>query len=804
MTDTLDAIATPGEVDDASPQSSLDKVALQRRWVLEIDRYERKASKFKSNGKLVLQRFTGEKKDINASEMKFNFLWSNIETLQPALYARDPQPEVDRRFKDRDPIGRVASDVLERTITCVISTQPFGEAIRQAINDRLLPGRGIVWPRYVPHFKKVEGEAEASQSPGAVDVTSIPNDAANGEDLTSDAPEDVDEVEWEEVRFDFVPWTDFGHTVARTWEEVTAVWRVVYLDKQEIKQRFSDEIAEAIPYDQKPDGLDKDAEGAEIINKARLYEIWDRRTKRVIRLCKEHTEVLEVQEDPLELDGFWPLPKPLQARTTSRSFLPTADYIHYLDQAKELDRLTDRISKLTRALKIVGVCDKSTPELADLLNNGKENVLVPVDGWAAFAERGGLEGAVQLLPVKDIADVLVGLYEARDKVKADLYEISGLSDLLRGASDPEDTATAQKIKANFASVRLKEMQRQVQSFVRDLIRIAAEIVCGQFGLDTIKQMCGVELLTEAEKQAIAMQQQVLQHYQQQAQAIAQQQPQPGQAPVNPVAMLGPQPPAPPADKLKLMDLPSWEQVEALLRDKPARTFRIDIETDSTILQDERAEQEARLGFAETIGKLLQATEQIVATVPEMAQAAGETFMFVLRAYKVGRPTEAAFSEAVEKLVAKAAQPQNKPSPEQIKVQGDLAVTNAKIQGDLKMEEARQQTELAKINANKELETFKAQLDMKVEQFKQDAQQRQAEQENALEAQRVAFQSAQDERLERMRMAMEAAQARSDQQLQVILAHIKAASAVEVAEIGAQTTLEAAQISAANQSQSGDD
>ena len=53
---------------------------------------------------------------------------------------------------------------------------------------------------------------------------------------------------------DYVHYRDFGHSVARTWEEVTRVWRKVYLRRAELVERFGEEIGNAIP-DATPDEL---------------------------------------------------------------------------------------------------------------------------------------------------------------------------------------------------------------------------------------------------------------------------------------------------------------------------------------------------------------------------------------------------------------------------------------------------------------------------------------------------------------------------------------------------------------------
>jgi hypothetical protein len=841
MNDALDVTPSDALPDQGQSEISLDKAKLKAKWAMEIERYERKAQTFEKNAKKINARYVADKKDTGAKLTTFNVLWSNIQTLKPALYSKDPTPEVDRRFKDKDPVGLIACEVLENCIVNTIAQQNFGNAVRQAVLDRLLAGRGVLWPRYLPHFRKIdnaqpESEDSGAQLPTAEQKLNLPQ----GDNLTSDAPEDIEEVHWEEVKFDFVPYTDFGHTVARTWEEIDAIWRISFLDRHEVRRRFGDAIAAALPFDQKPDGLDNEGENG--LDKAKIYEIWDKRTKRVIRLHKTHPEVLEIMDDPLELEGFWPIPKPLQATTSSKSFIPTADAILWQDQAAELDRLSHRITMLTRALKVVGVYDASVQALAGLLSSGNENTLIAVDSFAAFAEKGGLKGSVELLELTSVAEILMRLYEARDKVKADIYEISGLSDLLRGASDPSETATAQEIKSNYASVRLKDMQREVQIFVRDAIKIAAQMICTQFSLSTIQAMSSMKLLTNMEKQQIQVQMKLIQQYQQQSQELAQQHqemvqhhaqleqqryqllaqqyqqsgmqppPQPQQqqpVPFNPQSVLGQPPQQPNPQKMALMSKPSWEDITGLLQNAPEREFRIDIETDSTILQDERQEQAARMQFAETIGKLIQNMEGLMQNAPELAPAIGETFMFVLRSFKVGRSTESAFEEAVEKMVAKAANPPPpQPNPEQVKAQAAMQQIQAKAQADAQADQARTQADAqlkqADIAAQEKLEQFKAQMQMQIIKTQADADDRQNQRENAMEAQRTQMEAANEQRLEQLRMHLDAQNQQMQKNLQLIIARLNNEAKIEVAEIAAQTQLQSVQISAAKQADSGND
>src|SRR3990167_9964734 len=124
--------------------------------------YERAFKPGETRAEKVVQRYRGEQaRAANGSQTKFNILWSNVNTLVPSCYSRLPQPDVGRRFRDQDPVGRVASLILERALTFEIEHYPdYRATMREAVQDRFLPGRGVASARYEPHFK-----AAASQLP---------------------------------------------------------------------------------------------------------------------------------------------------------------------------------------------------------------------------------------------------------------------------------------------------------------------------------------------------------------------------------------------------------------------------------------------------------------------------------------------------------------------------------------------------------------------------------------------------------------------------------------------------------------
>ena len=97
--------------------------------------------------------------------------------------------------------------------------------------------------------------------------------------------------------------------------------------------------------------------------------------------------------------------------------------------------------------------------LQQLIDEGTENRLIPVDDWPAFADKGNLANLIQWMPIAQVAETLIQLYNARDRVKAVLYEITGIGDIMRGMTNPNETLGAQELKANFATRRIVPQQK---------------------------------------------------------------------------------------------------------------------------------------------------------------------------------------------------------------------------------------------------------------------------------------------------------------------------------------------------------
>lgn len=660
------------------PQKSAEKTGVDPTygyWQQQLADAEQRYSNFCSEGKNTMARYRMEQeRQPNYWRDKYNILYSSTETTRPSLYATTPKVQATRRHRDRSNENVVLATMMVESIgQYALEEMDFDDVMNNVVLDYLLPGMGQAWVRYEPRFR-TEGEGE-------------------------DAYQSLD---FEGLALDYVHYRDFRTGCGRTWQEIPWVGRRVYFTKKKATDRFGEKIAAKLQYSHKPSGKDREG-AASVADQAIIWEIWDKDSRQVIWFSDDYPEgVLDKQDDPLNLKDFFPCPRPVRAVTTTDTFVPQSFYSQYREQADALDTLTQRIRVLTKALRVIGVYDQSQANLAKLLS-GTDNRMVPVDNWAQFATSGGINGAVQYVPIKDVATVLSELYKQREIAKAEIYEITGFSDIVRGVSKASETLGAQQLKAEWAGGRLRSMQKEIQRFCRDLIRIMTEIMVEQFEDETLALYAGFEPppVTPEEQQAI------MQYTQQ--------------------ALSGMPPQGPPPQTMQQAAIAKFREVTELLRKERTRCALIGIETDSTIMPDEQQERQDRMEFLGQIGAFLQQAGPMALQYPDMRGLLGAIMMFVVRTFRSSRAIEKEFEDFTEKLQQQPpmgeqgkdgegkgddgkAKAQAAVQTAQLKQQGDVQKTQMQIQADQQEQAQDMAFERWKVQQQEETKRQKQQQD----------------------------------------------------------------------------------------------
>ncbi|HEX6963271.1 MAG TPA: hypothetical protein VF175_15495 [Lacipirellula sp.] len=605
---------------------------------------------------------------------QFNILHANTETIIPAVYNSPPVPDIRRRFGDEDPVGKIAGQVAERAVSYMADQYDLDAAMRAAVRDALLPGRGVTRIR----FKPVEDDSGQS---------------------------------YPAVCAEHVQWQDFRRGPGRRWDDVPWVAFRHLLTREQVKQ-LNAEVGATIPLDTALDGADKDnpEDNHDVFKRLLVWEIWDKDKKELLFIAPSYKVApLLKLDDQLKLEGFFPVPRPLYAVETTDSLVPVEPYRLYKKQAEELDLITRRIKAITRVIKWRGLIagTENGTALASL-EQANDGELVPAESMVQFLQGGGLDKAIWLMPIEQAQKVLDGLLLAREQVKQTIYEITGIADILRGSTEASETATAQQIKAQWGSLRIQRMQAEVARYARDLIRMMVEVVATRFEWPHLAEMTQTGLPTRQE--------------QQQARAQLQQ-----------VALLaqqsGAQPPAPPPEIVAMLESPAAEDVEAVLRSDLQRCYRIDVETDSTVRADVGRQQENLSNFILGFGQFIEAVGPAVQAGVMQVDEATDLLTGFARVFKLGRQAEDALDRLGRRAQEMAKNPQPAPpDPEQQKIELErermgmerqerearLAMEREKLAGDMQLAQAKQQQEFALAQQKARAEEQRAQMQMQAE------------------------------------------------------------------------------------------
>lgn len=590
-------------------------------------------------------------------DRQFQLFWANVQVLLPSTYSRPPVPVVVPRFKDRKPLPRVTSELLERSTIVTFELEKIDAVMRLIRDDLIIAGRGVPWLRY--------------ETKGA------------GDKFT------------ERVRIEHVDRKDFLHDPARTWPEVDWVAKASYLTKKEMRKRFKKTSGEVYKDAAYEDRKDEETDDGKL--KAKVHEVWSKSQNKVVWVSEGCEKLLDEGPPHLTLDDFFPCPPPAYSTVERRTLKPVPDMVFYKDQLEEINELTARIGALTDAVKVRGFYPAGAGEIGDAIKAAVKSttdnqVLIPISNWAMIGS-GGVKDMIVWLPLEMIAKTIKELVALRKELIDDVYQITGLSDIMRGSTVASETLGAQELKSQYGSTRIKDRQAELVRVARDITRIAAEIMAENFQPKTLLEMSQLEIETDAQCKAsyAPLEQQIAQITQQiqQAQtdpeimAMAQQQPDKakeviGQAQQQ-IGQLQQQ-------IAKLKEKPTVEKVMAFLRDQKLRPFVLDIETDSTIAPDENATKQRATEFLTAIGGFMREALPLSQTVPQAAPLMGETLKFAASQFRAGRPLEGAIEEFADQMKQAASQPKP-PAPEQIKAETDAKNAQLKAVSDAKAAEA---------------------------------------------------------------------------------------------------------------------
>ena len=638
-------------------------------WLKKIQRAQDDEKAWRKDAQDAVEAYEAD----DDKAISFNIFHSNVETMIPALYNSSPMPDVRRRFSDADPIGKQVSDLSERAINYTIDQYDIDGEMIAMLRDGIVTGRGVLRLRYTPH---IEG----------------------------------DNVGHQELTCERVPWDKFVRGPARAWHKMP--WCAVEHDltKDEL-MKLNPTLASKTSLGEKPD-REKDSDQSKdptgILKTTRIYEIWDK-LKREVLFIDDQKQLWSKVPDPLNLAKFLPFLQPLQPVHRVTSMVPVCQYKVYKPLLDELDAITKRITKLIKQLKVRGLIDGEMAPDFETLKSCEDGQYIAASNAAMFASQGGLEKAIAHWPLDPTVKALAQLYVQRDSIKQTIYEVTGISDIMRGATDPHETLGAQEIKKQMGSLRIQRLQGEVARVAKELFRAKVEIFATHYTDENLQIMTGMPVKEAAPPQP-----------QQPPQQMSQQ---PGQPPQGPPGMPGQMSQMPPQQSESEQQ---WPQVLQVFRSE-MRSYRIDIETDSTIRADMSRNQDQMNSFLTGTGTFATAMAEII-QLPQIGQAAMpvmvEVYTAFARKFKLGKQAEDALDKLSTSVQQASQQPQeDKPDPEVEKAKVQMQVLQQKADLDAKAMQAKAQMDgqamqgkMASDERMAQIAEQKAQVEIQVKQM----------------------------------------------------------------------------------------
>lgn len=631
-----------------------------KRWDSEMTASNKRIRKWHQQGDKIQARYADRRgmqgsrgystDEVGAGGNAFrvNLFNANVNTQRSMLYGSTPKVDVARRFADADDdTARVGSLMLNRMLNTSIeaSGDDYKSCLQYSLDDRLLPGLGIARVSYECEMEECTTEAIIAE-----DGTVLAEEIVENKLVSESCP----------VRY--IHWDDFRWGWARTWSEVPWIGFRSFLTKDQATKRFGKEKANQLNYKNKSINalVNKrltSEETADAWDRAEVWEIWDKTTKNVFWWSYGFERILDKKRDPLDLYGFWPTPEPMLANCVSNLLLPQPDFAIAQDLYNEIDELETRIGIITTAVRVVGVYDEGNDAIKRMLEEGFENDLIPAKNWAKFAESGGMDGLVDWLPIADIVAALEKLVAQRTDAMQLLYEVTGMSDIMRGASGPaRETAAASDNKKTFASIRMQALQEEFARFASDLMCLKAEVIGKHFEAKTIMKDSNILRTPDGQNQELV-----------------------------------------------------FSAVE-LIKDPQEAAWRIEVRPETVAMVDYAKMQAERVEFINGVATFLQAATPLAELAPNSIPTLIQMLKWSVAGFKGSQEIEGTLDQAIEEMQKAAQQPQQEeegPSEQEM----DAQLSAQEHAQDMEQLQAKYQAEVQKIQAKAEADMTEMQQEM---------------------------------------------------------------------------------------------
>jgi hypothetical protein len=675
------------------------------------DRSWREIEKLNEKGRL----YGGNNLDRQRRWTKFPLWWSVWKIRQPLVFARMAVPILKDTQGD-DPYGRTACVIGERLTRGILKTFDAFEEFESSVDDFLITNFGQGRPYYrkdeVVEEEKIrlqvveqpapepimdeQGQPMESEPLPPLFITpngeQVPQEQVLSDDMGpyilsgAEIAIDNEEIYWTAGLYNNM----YIDPDAKRWSQVTRIAYECEYSYREFKEKFGEKALNKLAVDD----YEEHRSGKPI----KVFEYYDKFLKEVRwfaensadffqpkAMAEANTSALkEVKEAPESgeseaveyetvdnsdiygLSGFFPCTAPLVMNQSTREFWPTPEYFQVQDILDDIHSIVGRMFLLTKAIRVRFLFDSSVTELKSLIGETGEGggLGVPNLEQSLMNNNGKLSNLVAYFPVAEMIEGLQNMYQAFEQRLNMFYQLTGISDLIRGQTNPDSDKTfgERQMEGKFSLNRVEPLQRKVQEWVKDNYQLMMEMALKMFSQESLDQYITPQTLDPEDKQRY-------------------------------VAAL------------------------EILKNNKRRRFRVDFETDSTIAINEQWRKKQATELANTLTKAMESVANVAETQPELAGTELAVLKHLIGEFSDGKLFIDEIQDSIEQVIQKVSQPKPEgPNPDEMKMQlesAKLQLEREKMTSDMQLEQLKlqseQQIEIARIQRDDRLANIESQL-----------------------------------------------------------------------------------------------
>ena len=616
---------------------------------------------------------------------RFPIYYSSCKTLEPAYYARTPKITTRRRFDIKDEVSMTGCLIAERLGQYLIDCSEFDEVMHAAVQDFIHADKASLQIVYEHETESQEDRVPLTENGG---IYTTPD----GEEWTEEVFQDAQGLFGkrameipvkQQIKLVACPYDEVLHTPdAKCNSEIREMAYYFCLNKDEAEARFG-EKAKQISWKSKKDAKRKD--GASLYERDRTesvgeyvegWEIWSKPNKKVYWLSDQYQGgFLDEREDPYQLREFFPSPPFILGSKPSKSLYPTPAFGHLAPLIEDMHECAEKFSELLSGIERRALVNSADDEFLLALNMRGNGTYVAAPNLTNIVEKAGIESLIYWVPVEPLVQAMTELTGIQEKFKNEFYEWFGVPDILRGATEPVESATAQQLKAEAAHDRFKWNKKLVAQLARDSIEMMVDLALGVFDDAKVAECVGFDFMS-------------------------------------------------PEDQAR------FPAALAMLRNDKARMIRIEVESDSMSFVDDQLRAQRVNEAVQTMTAGLKEVAQMMEISPQAAAIGLQALLLSLDTMPAGKSFYDAVKQTIESLIEQAKNPPEPPPPppdyeamkielEQQKIQAQVMRAQMQLQAQMREADRKDwelQLKAGTDSTKMQLEQYKANLESMVQQF----------------------------------------------------------------------------------------